>query len=492
MTTQLLVAISSLLIACVGPVRAEGNRPSDKPESAAHLEDVRDGLARLEAEVEENEARIRRLQARHEATQGRLAETDDAARIRKLVSEILADGQFRVGLFPALVQAGYDKGFYIKSADERFLLKVGGYTRLRWTGQNRQSENPRVQGRRTQDDVNGFEIEDLRLGFSGHIHSPRLTYRIVANGDTDAAHDWTTYSAWIDYEFAEELSLCAGLEKLPFGRQENVSKSALQFVDRSVANELFNLDRSIGAAAHGRIAGRLSYVLAVTNGYANPNDSPSREQTDTNLAYTARVVAHLLGEPIKTESDLDFSKKPRLETGLSFAYHDDNGDDRTSASYAILDRIRAGRGIGGHASADLTGTDLLQLGADIAYRFRGLSLTAEYWLRSIDSDTRLSPWERLTGRRDAVHQQGGYVQAGYFVMPRKLEVAARLGGVWDYGGDNVWEVALGMNYFPWGSRTLVLQTDYTRIAEAPSSSSSANWSRNDEIDMIRVQMVVRF
>ncbi|MBN1341370.1 MAG: hypothetical protein JXQ73_01755, partial [Phycisphaerae bacterium] len=176
----------------------------------------------------------------------------------------------------------------------------------------------------------------------------------------------------------------------------------------------------------------------------------------------------------------------------SFVYNDDNGDHHTSAPYSIPDRVRRGRGIGGNATADLTGTDLLQLGADAAFRYRGFSVTAEYWLRSIDGDSEFSEWELLTGRSDSTHQQGGHIQAGYFVVPKKVEVAARLGGIWDNNGDNVWACTFGVNYFPWGSYNVMLQADFTRMAEAPSSSSSANWSQNDEVNMVRVQLQLLF
>jgi hypothetical protein len=280
--------------------------------------------------------------------------------------------------------------------------------------------------------------------------------------------------------------------KAPFGRQETTSKSALQFIDRSAANELFNLDRVILVGLHGRFAKRFQYVAAVANGIANRADSPSREQLDTNFAYISRLMAQILGKQIKTENDLAFSKDPRLEVGLSVAYNDDNGDRFARAPYSIPDRIRGGRGIGGNARVDLTGTDLFQFGADVAFRYRGFSTTAEYWVRSIDSDSKFSQWEQRTGKSDATHQQGGYIQTGYFVIPKKVEAVARLGGVWDNDGDDVWEYAFGLNYYPWRTHNFALQTDFTRIAEAPSRSASANWSTNDEINMLRVQLVLAF
>ncbi len=451
-----------------------------------------DQVERLEGLLETQRARIRSLKDRVASVHAPSSEAARVAEVRQVVRDLMDDAGFREQLYPDLQQAGYDKGFYIKSADEAFLLNVNGLIRVRWTGQNRQSDNPRQAGRQRQDDINGFEVEELRLILTGHIHTPRLTYKLQVDGDTDNANGWRTWDAYATYAFADEVKLTAGLLKIPFGRQRLVSKSNLQFINRSLPNEIFNLIRSINAILHGTLVKRLSYAVAVTNGIDNPHDSPSREQLDTNFAYAARLVAHILGGPIRTESDLAYSKDPQLEAGFSFAYQDDNGDRRPNVPYSIPDRIRRGRGLGGNAMADLTGADLSQFGADAAFRYRGFSATAEYWLRAIDGDSAFSDWERLTGRNDTTHQQGGYVQAGYFIIPKKLELAARLGGVWDNDGDDVWEYTFGVNYFPWGSYNVLLQADFTRIAEAPISSSSSNWSQNDEINMLRVQLQVAF
>lgn len=451
-----------------------------------------DQITRLEGLIGAQQVRIRSLRQRIESAEDRPPGAARTSEVRRVVRELMADAGFRETLYPDTQQTGYDKGFYIASADEAFRLRINGTVQFRWTGQNRQTDNPRLSGRQRQDDINGFEMQDVRLIFRGYLHSPKLLYGIVVKGVTDSAHEWRTHYAHITYEHADELQLTAGLVKLPFGRQELTSKTAQQFVDRSLANEMFNLDRGISAMVHGTLAKRLTYVAAVANGFADPTDSPSREQLDTHLAYLGRLMVHILGRPIRAESDLAYSKSPQLETGLSVAYHDDDGDRNGGASYSVPDRIRMGRGIGGNAASDLTGTDLLQFGADAAFRYRGLSATAEYWVRSIDGDSALSDWERLTGRSDATHQQGGTAQAGYFIIPKKIELAARLSGVWDNDGDDVWEYAFGVNYFPWRSYNAVLQADFTRIAEAPSTSSSANWSRNDEINMVRVQLRLKF
>ncbi len=451
---------------------------------------TRQKIEQLESLIEAQSSKIESLRGQLERAEQGTTSATRVEEVRKVVRELMASSDFRESLYPDVVQAGYDKGFYIKSSDEDFLLRINALLKIRYTGQNRQTDNPRRQGRNVQDDINGFEIEDLYMFFQGYLHTPKLTYSIVLTGETDDAHDWRTYTATINYEFAKELQVVAGQVKVPFGRQWLMGKGDLQFIDRSLSNEVFSPGRSIGVAVHGTVANRLSYILAMVNGIADQNDV--LDQMDTNFAYAARLVGHILGSPIKSEGDVEYSKDPQMEVGMSFAYADDNGDHSPSVFYSIPDRIRAGRGIGGNAMADLTGSDLTQFGADYAFKYRGFSIQAEYFLRMVDGDNEYSQWELRTTKHETSHQQGGYIQTGYFIVPKKVEAIARLGGVWDNDDDNTWEYTFGVNYFPFGTRNLLLQADYTRIDEASVTSTAGNWSQNDEINMFRVQLQARF
>ncbi len=456
-------------------------------------EDLQARLDRLQSLVDQQQQTIDDLEAKLNLAG---AEDWDAARVeevKKVVKEVLADADFRESLYPDVMQVGYDGGFYIKSSDEAFLLNISGVMQIRWTGNNRQTDNPRRQGFQPQDDVNGFEIEKLFLTFAGHIHTDKLTYQVTVMGDTDLAHNWQTYYAFVNYEVMPEFQIAAGLMDMPQGRQFMNWDSSLQFVDRSMVEEAFFLGQSIGVMFHGTLAKRLTYQAGIFNGVNNPTDSPSRDQLDTNFAFASRMIAHILGEGINEETDLQFSKDPLLDVAISMYYNDDNGDlNGPGLLYSIPDRIRYGRGIGGNATADATGTDYFGFGTDVAFRYRGFSATAEYYMRSVDSDTRFSQWELLTLRRDSTHVQGGYVQAGYFIIPKKLELATRVGGIWDNGNDNTWEYTFGVNYYPWSSHNFKIQADYTYIPEAAGTFDWINVNQNDEISMFRVQLQAAF
>ncbi len=480
-------------------------------------------LERLERMATEQGQRLEEMQAQADELATPAPHEARVTEVRKVVGELMNDAEFRDSLFPAALNAGYDRrrGFYIDSADKAFSLNIKGYMQVRYTGMNRQTDNPTQQGRQKRDDINAFEIERMYLSFYGHIHDPRVLYRIVVDGGYTGGHGpapgrgsyppesgrWSTYYATVDFEYTKEQYITAGLFRIPFGGQAMTAGAVLQMMDRSLAQYAFGPDRSIGLMAHGNLLDRkLTYFAAITNGILNADDSPSREDLDTNFAYIARLAYYALGKGNSLqetrvgyiESDLEYHKDPELRIAGSFLLNDNNGDRGVGGPglnlfAAVPDRIRRGRGIGGSESISDIGTQYFTFAFDTGFKYRGFSVNGEYYVRSVDGEDEYSPWELYTGRSDSIHQQGGHLQVGYFIVPKKLEVAGRIGGIWDNDGDDVWEWGIGCNYFPFSSYNLRLGADFIRISEAVGGIASCpNYSRNDEISMVRLVLQAGF
>lgn len=498
-----------MLVLLLGPVAAMATEPGNEALASADREVLKDQVDRLQVLIDRQDQRLQRQDETIAELQEQVQRPDaslEAARVdqvRELVREVMRDSEFRESLFPDTVQVGYDKGFYLRSADEQFLLKINGRLAMRYTYYNDQKRNRSVAVRQRFSDRSGLEIERLRVGFSGHLWGKDLTYRIEADGDTDGQNRWETQYAWVAYKFADELRVRVGLFKVPFGRQETGSSSRLMLVDRGLANEVFNLDRSVGVVVFGALLDKkLDYWVAVTNGWHDANDrfgrsDPDREM-DQNPAVVVRAVWHAVGKYGKGESDLSYHEDPAVDVGLSFAYMDDNGDaGNPGIVYAIPDFFRDG--FGGFGGVDSHGTNITQFGADAGFKWRGLAATAEYWLKIVDvSDTNLlglaAPYFVATANDDTSHQQGAQVQLGYFLIPKKLELAGRVGAVWDIGpgSEGVWEYAGGVNYYLQG-HNCKLQVDVTKINELPIRGSSANFvDVNDDVTMFRAQLQVKF
>jgi len=474
-----------------------------------------DPFARIEAlekMAAEQGRRLTELQAQAERVAQPPVHRVYESEVRKIVAELMADAEFRESLFPSALNAGYSgkRGFYIDSADKAFSLNMKGYIQFRYDLINRQTDNPRLPGRQKQDDINAFEIERYFLIFFGHIESPKVKYRIAVDaGYTATGREdglWRTYFAHVDYEYVKDHYMTAGLFRVPFGVHNMTVGNLFQFTDRSLASWAHFSDRAIGMLAHGNLfERRLSYFAGVTNGHFNTHDSPSQDELDTNFGYVARLAYYALGKGNSlremrlgyAQSDLAYSKDPELRFAGGFLFNDNNGDAGTGGLpglYApIPDRIRRGRGIGGTQLISDLGTQYYIFELDSGFKYRGLSLNVDYFLRTVDGEDEFSPWELQTGRSDSTHQQAGHFEAGYFIVPKRVEVIGRMGGIWDNGGDNVWEWGLGVNYFPWGTQNCRLTADFIRIAEAGGGIASApNYSLNDELTMLRVILQVGF
>jgi hypothetical protein len=86
-------------------------------------------------------------------------------------------------------------------------------------------------------------------------------------------------------------------------------------------------------------------------------------------------------------------------------------------------------------------------------RYRGFTWDSEYYVRSKDPES--------DDAGDTVNSDGFYTQAGYFVIPKKLELATRyslLDPNNDLPEDFQREYALGINYYFRGHRSKI-QTD---------------------------------
>lgn len=125
--------------------------------------------------------------------------------------------------------------------------------------------------------------------FSGHVHDARLTYFIQIDGDNADRTFLNFKDYYLQYKFHDELSLRLGKWKARFAKQERLSALHLQLVDRSMANEFFNIDRALGFGLLGKRNGIWFYEAAVINGFdAEDSRSNRRGDLDSNPGEAAR------------------------------------------------------------------------------------------------------------------------------------------------------------------------------------------------------------
>ena len=121
--------------------------------------------------------------------------TRRAAEIRGLVQDVLADADTRSSLLQDGMTAGWDKGFFLGSADGNFLLKVQGQLQVRLVYN--------TQDNSADDDHRwGFENRRTKLTFSGNVIDPSWQYRIQTSAGRDGGR-FRLQSALIAKEFGD-------------------------------------------------------------------------------------------------------------------------------------------------------------------------------------------------------------------------------------------------------------------------------------------------
>lgn len=482
-------------------------------------------------DVAPSEERVRQLEERLEASSRRLDELSrltqnsnqaelDRQRVeimKKQIREVLSEQEFRNSLMPSTLQAGYDKGFYIKSSDENFSMKFNGRMQMRWTHYGTRSDNRYRAPRFERDDRTGFDMQRIRFAITGNVYNKDLTYALVLRGDSSVNYDAQVYYAYTNYRFADEFNVMAGLFKIAATRQQMTSSANLQFVDRPMTDAVFQLDRAIGLRFWGQtLDKRLDYFIDVVNSFngpANTTITNDPAQMDNNPGLVAHIIWHALGDnpghgphdmmskDFSEQADNEIHQSPALDIGFHYAFNEDDGDRRTTRIPFPLTGWNPGRG--GYGLTTTNGLQINQFGFDTAFKFMGFSATGEYIIRVVDpraaGGTRpWSPWFVLTGDDSTVAQQGAYVQVGYFLpiegLEKKLEAVARVGGISALAGEQEgsWEYAMGVNYYIEGNK-VKLQTDVTKIYEVPISSASHSLANvNDDALIFRVQLQVAF
>ncbi len=350
------------------------------------------------------------------------------------------------------------KGFTFTTPDEKFQLTLGGRMQFRYTFMDNDG---------TTQDTSQWDAKRIRLIAQGYAYTKDLTYTLEFDPRAYAtAANKGLINAWLNYKLIDEAQLMVGQFKSPWSRQELVSDGSLQFVDRSIAVDAFKPSYEIGAMLNGKIASGLAYYYA---GIFNGAGQTSTRSSNDNL-FVARAVVNPLGDFLNTEADIEMSPKPLLSIGANYFRNTLNktssavtvpatqvtGMDVTNAPYAAS---------GGWLFKDTVASDAFAIkgdkldidsyGADLAFKWMGISLQGEYLLAQAEN--------QRSGR--LLRAQGFYAQAGYMLLPKTLEVAFRysyLDPNRDVSNDIMTEQIGAVSYY-FNKHNLKLQADIGNI-----------------------------
>lgn len=221
-------------------------------------------------------------------------------------------------------------------------------------------------------------VKRLRLRFDGFIYSPKLVYSIqlgftaydaetLPDGKTNIVRDAIVY-----YVPNSTWNIGFGQTKIKANRARINSSSALQFVDRSIVNSEFNLDRDFGFFGEynmrpGNDGFNLSAKGSVTLGEGRNWGASSVG----GLAYTGRLELYPMGR-FTSKGDVmegDFEYEEQVKILLAGAYSYNHKAARLKGQRGGLMPNDATRNLGSYF-------------ADFVLKYRGFAFVTDYMGRS--------------------------------------------------------------------------------------------------------------
>ena len=339
----------------------------------------------------------------------------------------------------------------------------------------------RIQGdvRDTPDTLDGhavdFDLTRRRIGVKGTL-SRHVEFEVER--EIEAEEAWR--DAFVNVRTFRSVQIRAGRFKMPFSREQLTSASDLDFIARSRAADLLTPGRSVGASAHGRLAGR---VMGYEAGFFTRDGDVAR--FGANPGAGATVAARVTVKPRRSVQHTPSRQSPPrragsigdLEVGVGAT-----GGDVPEGLYSLRGRLTS-RAVF-FAPVFVNGRRL-RVGADLEWRPGPFAVRAEA-LR-VDDERR---GQGVMGETlPALRAQGWYVTGAWAVAGRRAK--ARADKDWQFAGVRGLELAVRAEQLSFGSvgrGEPGLRTP--RAAQLAAATDRAvtiglNWSLNR---LVRVQV----
>jgi phosphate-selective porin OprO and OprP len=376
---------------------------------------------------------------------------------------------------PKAPGVSFKRGIEIMQPDSLYSLN------LRFRVQNRAMYSTLSQSDFSMSEAEA-RVRRLRLRLEGFMYDPKLTYLVqlsFSRGDMDwdVRHNSilnnspnVVRDAAMYYRPTSNWTFIFGQTKLPGNRQRVVSSGDLQFIDRSIVNAAFNVDRDFGFQAYyqNKFGNSFTYMLktALTSG-----EGRNVVSTDRGLAYTGRVEVMPLGE-FKNRGDYfegDLEREESVKVSLA-----------GGLSYNEL-----ARRTGGQIGRDLfQSRDMTTYIFDGLVKYRGFALYAEYMERMADNPVTTNE----EGQTRSIYRgNGAMVQASY-LLPSNYEIAGRYAYVTPEGQSVLLEnredvITAGVTKYLIKHRLKLQGNISYHTLTAPASNPRSNWVAGFQMEL---------
>ncbi|AFM14282.1 porin [Turneriella parva] len=317
-----------------------------------------------------------------------------------------------------------DKGLTFDTGDGKFGLTMQHRLQFRYAYPF--DADPRTL---TDLDAEGhsFLVRRARFKVNGYAYKKWLKYNMQYDWSQPVLRDFS-----IDVARFSWATLRIGRAKVLYNDERVASSGRQQFVNRSILNDVFTVDRQQGVQLIGRVLENtpadFNYMVGVFSG----RGVGERLNDDASMMYAARLQWNAVGDPIEwSQSDDKYTQ--RLNLNIAFGAATNKSNCTAFETDAVSCRRLPGSNYPPPASTPGAQAGMFKVDQgvfEIRSVYKGLYFKHESHVkRVIDQSVTTNAWPR-----DA-EMWGALVQLGYFPhavidwVPSELEVAGRVAWV---------------------------------------------------------------
>ena len=427
MAFPLVLAVSLQPAPHAAPVPAspgEGPVEPAPPGYEDRFQAMQQELDALLKKSRQQDERIRQLEAE---TGERWLTEQRAEQVRGVVRDVLADSEQRASFRADGATSGYDRNFFIASADGSFRLNFEGQIQVRYAYSTAPAESLPAG---TQPDSYGFEIRRMQLNFFGNVFDKSVTYRVQLQYQRDAsvgAPPLRWADVWMQKALGEGFYVRAGQWKNFFNYEENTSSRTQQMVERSLVNDYFNT-KFVQGLLLGWESSQVRTYFSYNDGGANRDVGViGRFGNLTDWAFTGRLEWMPAGEWGQFRDMQGWIGSPfGAMFGVAVNWQRAGGtpppERQAVGNGTIIPSFNPATAV-----ADVM--TLLTWTADANLRGNGWSLWGAFSGNTIYSGGEIARQRGVNGALSL----GAVVQGGVFLIP-ELELVARWEGLWVQSG----------------------------------------------------------
>lgn len=376
---KIAVPLWTLTAAIGASAGADSGQPSD---TSGEVSELRSLVKSLQEQVDELKA----------ANNDQWMTEQRAAEIRGIVQDVLADADTRASLLQSGAMAGYDKGFFISSADGNFLLRPSGQLQVRYVYNYRNDPPTNPPPADPGDQYRGgFEIRRAKIMFKGHVFDPTWQYDVQFAADRNTGTVAVEDQAWIQKDLGEGWRIRFGQTKAPYLLEEIWSSQRLFAIERSLFNSFFTSGTVQGVEGFYDADKWRAFAMYFDG---NRTANTGWQVPDTEWGAVGGRFEYLFAGEWKNMNDYDGwrGQGNTIMAGVATGYQK------------------------GEYGTTVTDPEVGNFGLtfDVTAKFNGWSLSGAFAYRNLDPN----------GPGATADQVGFYVQGGFFIHD-DLEIYAR-------------------------------------------------------------------